>query len=72
VMEAHRSQAFAYEDLRRVNRYWPIVSGLGHWRIRISVRYTGPHLTTVLRAALAFFTDRQSFPAYDRRISGLM
>jgi hypothetical protein len=29
VMETHRSQAFAYEDLRRVNRYWPIVSGLG-------------------------------------------
>ena len=28
-MKAHRSQAFAYEVLRRVNRYWPIVSGLG-------------------------------------------
>ena len=41
-----------------------------YWRIRISVRYTGPHLTTVttvLRASA--FTDRQSFPAYDRRIS---
>jgi hypothetical protein len=29
VMETHRSQAFAYEILRRVNRYWPIVSGTG-------------------------------------------
>jgi hypothetical protein len=38
-----------------------------YWRIRISVRYTGPHLTTVLRALA--FTGRQSFPAYDRRIS---
>jgi hypothetical protein len=44
-----------------------------YWRIRTSVRYTGPHLTTVttvLRASA--FTDRQSFPAYDRRISELM
>jgi hypothetical protein len=38
-----------------------------YWRIRISVRYTGPHLTTVLRVLA--FTDHQSFPAYDRRIS---
>jgi hypothetical protein len=29
VMETHRSQAFAYEILRRVNGYWPIVSGTG-------------------------------------------
>ena len=41
-----------------------------YWRIRISVRYTGPHLSTVLRVLA--FTDRQSFPAYDRRISELM
>jgi hypothetical protein len=41
-----------------------------YWRIRISVRYTGPHLTTVLRVLA--FTDRQSFPAYDRRTSELM
>jgi hypothetical protein len=40
------------------------------WRIRISVRYTGPHLSTVLRVLA--FTDRQSFPAYDRRISELI
>jgi hypothetical protein len=41
-----------------------------YWRVRISVRYTGPHLATVLRALA--LTDRQSLPAYDRRISGLM
>jgi hypothetical protein len=41
-----------------------------YWRIRISVRYTGPHLTAVLR--FLAFTDRQSFPAYDRRTSELM
>jgi hypothetical protein len=40
-----------------------------YWRIRISVQYAGPHLTTVLRALA--FTDRQSFifsslPAYLR------
>jgi hypothetical protein len=41
-----------------------------YWRIRISVRYAGPHLSTVLRVSAP--TDRQSFPAYDRRISELM
>jgi hypothetical protein len=29
VMETHRSQAFVYEILRRVNGYWSIVSGTG-------------------------------------------
>ena len=41
-----------------------------HLSISVLLQYTGPHLTTVLRALA--FTDRQSFPAYDRRISELM
>jgi hypothetical protein len=29
AMETHRSQAFAFKILRRINGYWPIVLGTG-------------------------------------------
>ena len=60
-------------DTPRSSRYIAYIYGMQqflYWRIRISVRYTGPHLSTVL--SVLAFTDRQSFPAYDRRISELM